>query len=201
MTRHILPLLLAMAFIPMTASAHPGSAAALLQGSFESLRAAGYAGLENSEVPAAPKVTPVAYAAGDQTADALQALIGAAQAKPETSGFIAETAVALGLELRGDKFWDHHLTTEYSQDVIRTFSTADLHGETVILVEIFFKATKTLHSYRASASGALQAAAATTKSGGRFHATPIALPDAAASTEYDDQIRFWTQYSRDHLKP
>lgn len=182
---------------PLSAAARPLSSESLNQ-SVAALNIAGFAGLQNVAAPAAPAAPVIASRAADSTPqEALSGLVAMAQAQPESGGNIPETARALGFEFNGD-FLVHSLGIVPTQDAKHNFSIASLRGETVIVIDVYSRATKELRSFRVSVSGTMQAAALTTKPNGSFMATPIPLPDADASRVFAAEIEFWTRYYRDH---
>jgi hypothetical protein len=197
MTKNVMPLVVALAWMSVQATALPPVANTLLQGSLQSLRCAGYAGLEETQVPTPPAAQPVAYTAADTTSDALAGLIRAAQSK---AIFIPETARALGFEFEGDTFMARSLPQQSTLTGTKLFSVADFQGQTVVIIEIYSKTTKELRSFRASADGSLQAAALTTKSAGKFQSVAVSLPNSSTYAEFEAELGFWTQYYRDHLK-
>lgn len=182
--------------VPVIAAAQSGAPANLSQ-SLQALRAAGYSGLESTEVPA-PAASP-AYTAANSPQDDWAGLIQAAEARPETTGNINETARALGFQFQGD-FSDRSLERQTDADGFHIFSVAKLGSREVIVIDVYSRATKELHSFRISSTGTLEAAVMTKKSNGAFHAEPITLPNASYTAELTTEIAFWTEYYRSHLK-
>lgn len=110
-----------------------------------------------------------------------------------------ETSHLSRIENNQGDFLSRSLKRQSSADSFRHFSTARFQGETVIIVEIYSRAAKGLRSYRASATGVLGAAAATTKPNGSYHV--VTVPGSEAAAGFAGELEFWTQYYRDHLKP
>ena len=200
MTKKVVPLLIGMALTSIPAAALPSAANLLLQGSIQSLREAGYPGLDEVKTLPALAAAPSSNSPtpADETQEALAQLIRTAESRPETTG-INETAQALGFEFKGN-FLDKELEKQSTVDAFRHFSIAKFHGETVIVLEVYSRAAKELRSYMASSAGILTAAAVTTKPNGVFHAVAIPLPNPEAAADFAAQTGFWTQYYRDHLK-
>lgn len=187
--------------MPLAASALPPQANNILSGSLRTLRGAGFAGLDAVESVPTPVAIPAARAAAAATSDdsqvALTALIQAAEAQSESIGFIPEEAVALGFQ---KDILARSLGKQSTADTFRHFQIAKYQGETVIVFAVFSKAAKELRSYRTSATGILEAAVVTTKSNGVYHAATISLPNSDVTADFQEQVRFWTQYYNDHLK-
>ncbi len=189
--------LAAVAILPaLNAAALPPSAESLSL-SARVLENSGFAGLQDVAVPAAAASPAPASAPADPTQEALAGLIALAQAQPESNGGISETARALGFDFTG-AFVHRALDMVPTPEAKHFFSIATLRGETVVVVEVYSRSARELRSFRASASGVLQAAALTTKPNGVFVATEIVLPDAEASRTFAAEVDFWTRYYRDH---
>ena len=200
MTKKALPLLIGLALTSIQAAALPSAANSLLQGSIQSLREAGYPGLDEVKALPAPAAAPSSNSPtpADETQEALAELIRTAERQPETPSII-ETGRALGFEFNGN-FLGRELEKQTTVDTFRYFTIAKFHGETVIILDVYSRAAKELRSYMGSSAGILKAAAVTTKANGAFHAVAIPLPNPEAAADFATQTSFWTQYYRDHLK-
>jgi len=193
--RHVL-FAAATTLLPLSAHPLPPSTDSLSR-SVAALSDVGFGGLHGVSTPAAPAAPAAVSRAAGTTEDAFAGLVALARAQPESAGSINETMRALGFDFTGD-FLDRSLDMQPTPDAKHYFSIANLHGETVMIVEVYSRSSKELRSFRASASGTLQAAALTTKSNGAFTATPVSLPDPDASRVFAAEIDFWVRYYREH---
>ncbi|MBI4371771.1 MAG: hypothetical protein HY552_05690 [Elusimicrobia bacterium] len=190
-----------LAFMPIMAFSQARDPKSLLKGSIEALRRAGFPGTQEIQVPPPPSAVPasrVADEATDETMEALAALVAEVQKSPREGSVIGETLRKLGVDFAGDKLLVQNF---FKRNVQRIFSVTSFRGRTDIILDEGIKAggRKEIRSYLLSPMGVLEAAAVTTKRDGKFYAERI--PNEDAQEGFRAQLRFWTQYYRDHLKP
>ncbi|OGR98496.1 MAG: hypothetical protein A2V88_05995 [Elusimicrobia bacterium RBG_16_66_12] len=197
MTRRTLLLIAGLAFAPLAASAQVRDANSILRGQIQALRAAGFSGMTEVQVPQAPATarTLSVSAQVDETAEALAALSRAAQTKVN---LIDETLRALGFDFNGGVSLDKGIPRQPFPGGIRFFTVTTARGNPEIIIEEFDKAKQELRSYLITSDGNLVAAAMTRKVNGKFQAEKITISEA--QTGCRNLLEFWTRYYRDNLK-
>lgn len=199
MTGSTLTIIAGLVFAPLAASAQSGNANAALSGQMQALRASGFLGLAEIQVPQATadvKATPASVQV-DETAEALAAL---SREVKEESSQDGETARALGFNFNGDLLPTKYIVTPKVQDVTRFFSITTFRGTADIIIQEIRKVDgrKELRSYLITSTGSLEAAALTVKINGKVQAERISGSQAQAGCR--ELLEFWTRYYRDNLK-
>lgn len=197
MTQKILIFVAGLAFAPLTASAQVRDANSILRGQIQALKAAGFSGMTEVQMPQAPTTarTLSVSAQVDETAEALAALSRTAQKK---ANLINETLQALGLDLNGRTSLDRAIERQPFPGGIRFFTVTTIRGNPSIIIEEFEKASQELRSYLITSDGNLVAAALTRKVSGKFQAEKV--PTSEAQAGYRNLLEFWMRYYRDNLK-
>lgn len=197
MTKRTLLFVAGLAFAPLAASAQVRDANSILRGQIQALRAAGFSGMTEVQMPQAPATarTVSVSAQIDETAEALAGLSRAAQT---TVNLIHETLRTLGFDFNGDLFPAKGIARQPFPSGIRFFAVTTLRGSSEIIIEEFDKARQELRSYLITSDGNLVAAAMTRKVSGKFQAEKI--PAAEAQAGCRNLLEFWTRYYRENLK-
>lgn len=193
-------LIAVLALAPMTAAAQVRDAGSLLRGSMHALGQAGFAGMQDIQMPQAPSpmsASPAA-AAVDDTAQAIVALVDAVQKVGIEGLSVGAVLRKVGLTFVGDTF--PFKVIKVADPDVRNFTVTTVRGQNDILLESVIKVDgkKHLRSYLISADGKLLGAADSWKENGLILTESIPLPDAEAG--YREQLDFWMRYYRANLK-
>lgn len=199
MTRTTLTIIAGLAFLPLTVSAQPGQANAILREQIQALRASGFSGMTDIQVPQAPaavQVTP-ASVQGDETTEALAALRRESKQDTTVSG---EVARALGFAFIGESFPAKWITSPKEADVIRIFTVTTVRGASDIILGEVRKVgeRKEIRSYLISTNGTLEAATVTVKVNGKLQSEKVPVANAQAGCR--ELLGYWTRYYRENLK-
>lgn len=195
------PLIALLVCLPLTAAAQVRDAGALLRGRIEALGQAGFAGMQDVPMPKAPSAVPASPLSepGDETTQAIAALIDVVQKSGVESKSVGDTLRKLGVAFEGEFFLARNVKGT-DPATINLFSVTTARGKIDILLETVVKVDgkKQLRSYLISTDGKLLGAAVTRKENGAYLAESVPL--AEAETGYREQLDFWMRYYLANLK-
>ena len=198
MTGNTLTIIVGLAFAPLAASAQTGNANMALREQIQALRASGFSGMAEIQMPQAPAAVTASPASVqvDETTEALAALRLAVK---DDTGLEGETARVLGFSSNGERLPVKYLSTPKAE-VVRWFNVTTFRGTTDIIIQDFrtVDGRKELRSYLITTNGTLEAAALTVKINGKFLAEKIPVSEAQAGCR--EQLEFWTRYYRENTK-
>jgi hypothetical protein len=188
------------AFLPMNAAAQVRDSGSLLRESIHALGQAGFAGMQDVSPPQAVNVVSAApaAAAGDETAQAVAALVEAVQKTGIEGSFSGAVLRKVGLAFVGETY--PFKVIKIADPDVRNFAVTTVRGQKDILLEAVKKVDgkKHLRSYLISADGKLLGAAVSWKENDHILTDSVSLADAEAG--YREQLDFWMRYYRANLK-
>ncbi len=194
-------LIVALASLPLTATAQVRDAGTLLRGQTEALEQAGFAGMRGIPMPQAPSAVPAAPQStpADETTQAIATLIEVVQKSGAEMQSIGDVLRKLGVAFDGESFLAKNIKATDAAST-NLFSVTAARGKTDIILVTLVRVNgkKQLRYYLISADGRLLGAAVTRKENEAYVSESVPLAQAEAG--YREQLDFWLRYYRANLK-